>query len=514
MGKHLFVDDEEIHQTFGTWRVLNQPTKLPGPLITSGEPGRGVAAWGNAIREEDGRLRLWYLSYLTKGHDMGRAGVWGRGTEYGFFPQGMPGECPITHHSLGMYAESTDGLTWEKPNLGLYEHRGTRDNNIFLTGEAASRQFDGCVTNWDGHTIVRDEAEEDPERRYKMVAHWETSHVWDNRVHLLDRPGEDMERFWAHRAKYITCSPDGIHWNQPLERFKGCEGGDRMILMRDHRNRRWMLFDRPLTEPIPGIGYTRFLGLSYSEDLVEFTSPNEVVLTPDELDGHGELMQFESFIPFNYGNQDLAFLFASSLRTGGLSSTYLLSHRDGGPWKRVFRDQPFIPVGAPGAHDRCSVVPLHNEPIVVGDRMYIYYDCSRTEEQHSDGVRCIAGAHLRLDGFVGMASRNLRGRGPDGTDASAWIITRPVRVEGPELTVNLEVVEEWAERECVVELRRPDWTPIEGYRYEDCVSVMENSVAAPVRWKNRDNVAGLVGEEVVVCIRYSHAVLYSYRFGD
>ena len=43
---------------------------------------------------------------------------------------------------------------------------------------------------------------------------------------------------------------------------------------------------------------------------------------------------------------------------------------------------------------------------------------------------------------------------------------------------------------------------------------MENSVAAPVRWKHRDNVAGLVGEEVVVCIRYSHAVLYSYRFGD
>ena len=46
MGKHLFVDDEEIHQTFGTWRVLNQPTKLPGPLITSGEPGRGGARGG------------------------------------------------------------------------------------------------------------------------------------------------------------------------------------------------------------------------------------------------------------------------------------------------------------------------------------------------------------------------------------------------------------------------------------------------------------------------------------
>ena len=48
MGKHLFVDDEEIHQTFGTWRVLNQPTKLPGPLITSGEPGRGGVRGGRS----------------------------------------------------------------------------------------------------------------------------------------------------------------------------------------------------------------------------------------------------------------------------------------------------------------------------------------------------------------------------------------------------------------------------------------------------------------------------------
>ena len=117
-------------------------------MITTDEPGRGVAAWGNVIREEDGRLRLWYFSYLTKGHDMGRAGVWGRGTEYGFFPQGIRAECPMTHHALGMYAESTDGFNWEKPNLGLYEHNGTKDNNIFLTGEHAAEQFDGAVTNW------------------------------------------------------------------------------------------------------------------------------------------------------------------------------------------------------------------------------------------------------------------------------------------------------------------------------------------------------------------------------
>ena len=98
--------------------------------------------------------------------------------------------------------------------------------------------------------------------------------------------------------------------------------------------------------------------------------------------------------------------------------------------------------------------------------MYIYYDwlAAHTRSGTPDGVRCIAGAHLRLDGFVGNGEPQPQGPQPDGTDASAWIITRPVlRSKGPELTVNLEVVEEWAERECASSsCAGPDWTPIDG----------------------------------------------------
>ena len=32
------------------------------------------------------------------------------------------------------YAESTDGINWVKPSLGLHEFEGSRDNNLLLTG--------------------------------------------------------------------------------------------------------------------------------------------------------------------------------------------------------------------------------------------------------------------------------------------------------------------------------------------------------------------------------------------
>ena len=34
------------------------------------------------------------------------------------------------------YAESNDGITWSKPKLGLFEVRGTKDNNVVLANQA------------------------------------------------------------------------------------------------------------------------------------------------------------------------------------------------------------------------------------------------------------------------------------------------------------------------------------------------------------------------------------------
>src|SRR5208337_1455993 len=33
------------------------------------------------------------------------------------------------------YAESRDGVAWTKPNLGLFQVQGTRENNVVLAGQ-------------------------------------------------------------------------------------------------------------------------------------------------------------------------------------------------------------------------------------------------------------------------------------------------------------------------------------------------------------------------------------------
>jgi len=40
---------------------------------------------------------------------------------------------PIHEAAFICYAESGDGIHWKKPNLGLHEFRGSKDNNIALT---------------------------------------------------------------------------------------------------------------------------------------------------------------------------------------------------------------------------------------------------------------------------------------------------------------------------------------------------------------------------------------------
>ena len=52
------------------------------------------------------------------------------------------------------YATSTDGVTWEKPRLGLHEFRGSSANNIVVMGYGP---------------VLKDTAEPDPAKRYKMI---------------------------------------------------------------------------------------------------------------------------------------------------------------------------------------------------------------------------------------------------------------------------------------------------------------------------------------------------------
>ena len=66
---------------------------------------------------------------ITIIQDEGKYKCW-----YGFLPLKRSSKPPLHQFNQHMcYAESTDGFKWTKPNLGLFEYEGSRNNNIVMT---------------------------------------------------------------------------------------------------------------------------------------------------------------------------------------------------------------------------------------------------------------------------------------------------------------------------------------------------------------------------------------------
>jgi len=501
---YLFVDDHWIEKKQGLKRIHNQARPLEKPILWPDDPKtESDCAWGNVIRETDGRFRLWYAT-MTMGHknegphEIAKAGVWGRGDDFTFRPR-SDADRPAVESMLGKYAESEDGITWRKPKLGLIEYRGNKENNLVLTGRLAAKQTNGGLTNFDGYTILRDEREKDPNRRYKMVAHWESVHFWDNYAvsGSLGRPQAFIDRCSKARGEYITYSPDGLRWEQPLERLDTLptEGGDRLLVVPDHRNKRWMAYVRA-----GGHSYPAF---SYSSDLVKWSAAQSAKqITPDLV----KAPAVECMIPFNYGNQDLGFPCGMD-KPKGMFTVMLASRHDGKEWTWANQPESFIPNGPPGSYYATGAIPLHNEPFVVGDEMLIYFNAfSRNQEKPSPfGTRSIGVAKLRRDAFVGLQAS------AEGTEGQ--LTTKPLPLRGPHLLLNVE--QRGGSGSVTVALLDQKGKELPGFGFADSIPITGDAVRASVHWKSNGDIRSLRDQKASVALRIQGgAIVYALSTGN
>ena len=86
----LFIDCEAVDSEERITRTLHQPRKV-GPLITGSVQSRIQPQWNS----EKSLWEWWYFDSAGTRH-----------------------------------ATSTDGINWDKPNLGLFELDGSKDNNL------------------------------------------------------------------------------------------------------------------------------------------------------------------------------------------------------------------------------------------------------------------------------------------------------------------------------------------------------------------------------------------------
>ena len=137
------------------------------------------------------------------------------------------------------YAESKDGENWVKPNLGITEFRGSKDNNIighFLHGTS----------------VFLDKHEVDENRRYKMF----TKIDYGNGVHFIA----------------VAFSKDGIHFDEYIKVSNFNPRADtHNYILYDELLNRYVLITRTWRDSL------RLPCVSTSEDFVNWTPIQEIL---------------------------------------------------------------------------------------------------------------------------------------------------------------------------------------------------------------------------------------------
>jgi hypothetical protein len=105
----LFVDDYLIAARSNVVRTYHPFDKYAGnPVLVGDQPWEGgnIYIYGTVLPGEDGKgYRMWY--------------------------QTIPRQDELTSV---LYATSTDGVRWTKPDLDICDRKGAKDNNVVLPG--------------------------------------------------------------------------------------------------------------------------------------------------------------------------------------------------------------------------------------------------------------------------------------------------------------------------------------------------------------------------------------------
>jgi len=444
LGSNLFIDDYLIAESQGLRRTTHQPEKLPQPVLRKGESWHVGPLWFMKVARdvETGLFRAWYNVI-------------------------NPGETPKYRYA---YAESKDGIQWERPDLGLVEAAGSTSNNLFI-GPAPG--WKGCA----GLFLVDEGAGcADRSRRFKMGCF---------------RP--QQPEGIPPCGLCVAFSPDGLHFTEypgnpviPFER-KGVQDargpsseepeheyiiGDIIDGCWDPLKREYLLGCKIKQSGYPGKphyydeGCRRCVGMSTSKDFVTWPMPR-IIVTPDPANG---IEEFYGFKPMVRGNLYIGLL--RVLRDDlpadeggpveGIGWTELMTSRDGRQWTRY--QEPFIDRDPrPGTWDHAMA--WFGDCITVGDKDYVYY--GGKSGGHKVGERAVGLAFMRKNGFVSR----------DAGEREGTLRTPVLLLGGEAIRVNAAIRDELR-----VRLTNAAGAPLPGFDWANCAPIRGDSVAHPVHW--------------------------------
>jgi hypothetical protein len=335
----FLFDDRWVDRRGGVRRVLGVPRKEHESVFRPEMPWEraGIGAqqalhWDEATR----RYKFWYRAFDAAGD----------------------GEREESRRMFLCYAESADGVRWERPELGQFEFEGNTRNNILSDAKGA----DGVAWN-----VVHDPDDPDPERRYKSLgfAFCGTSSVPEA------KPG-DM-------GVCVAYSPDGLVWTAPKLVMTATDMTDCDCILdrRDPTTGLWTAFLRPRTHP-----KRRFIGLSTSDDFDRWTYPR-MLLTPTAEDSEWTEFYGLTATLIDRWRVGCLWMYHNNPEYSPMTMELVYS-RDGSTYDRAMPGASFLPLGADGSFDSRMVMPVSIPDR--GSEILIYYQGCNWEHGSDRGM--------------------------------------------------------------------------------------------------------------------------------
>lgn len=445
----LFVDSFLVEKLEGTRLMLHPPTPAETVLVFD-KPWEGeFCGYVTVIRDGD-RYRVYYRGLPEAGAD----------------GSSLESTC---------YAESTDGVHFNKPNLGLFDVNGTRDNNAILHGyEPLSHNF---------APFIDSRPDVDPAQRYKALG------------------GTSKTGLVAF------VSPDGVHWQKLREEAVIKQGAldSQNVAFWSEPEKQYVCYLRTF-DPVSKV---RTVSRCTSSDFVDWTdivpmdfgdAPPEHLYTNQTVPyfraPHIYVAIAARFMPGRrvVSEETMTKLGGVAQYSGDCSDAVLMTSRGGTRYDRTFMEAFVRPgIGLNNWTSRTNYPARGVVPTGPGEMsMYV----QRNYGQKSHHLQRLV---MRTDGF---ASVNAPYNGGE-------MLTKPFTFDGTKLAVNYATS---AAGSIWFELQNPDGSPVSGFSRADCDEIVGDEIARVVTWNGSADVSALAGKPVRLRAIMKDADLYSIQF--
>ncbi|NHN32765.1 hypothetical protein [Paenibacillus agricola] len=378
------------------------------------------------------------------------------------------------------YVESTDGIHWERPELGIHQFDGSSANNIVMLGHIAHNfspfidQRPGCA----------------PHEKYKAVAGY------------------------APEGLFAFVSEDGLHFKpfreEPIIR-KGAFDSHNLVFW-DPNHNCYMCYSRYFaSNQEPNIEAPRdsaiFLGVRAIQNCTSNDFENWTKPEPNVYDKGVPLEHFytNATIPcpgaeHTYLSFPMRFMPERNKVTEhekvGVSDNVFMSSRDGFKWNRPFLEAWIRPGLDFKNWTQRSLIPAWGILETSPEEFSMYIN-----EHYYWGDSYIRRVTVPRHRFASV----------HGDYSGAVFTTKPIMVEGDSLFINFATSAPGSVRVGIID--ETGW-PAAYYSAEDCDVIYGDELDCKVSWRGDSDLTPFAGKVVRLKFELKDADIYALRFGS